>query len=107
MRAHVSIQEVMVVFSETDGDISETARKLNATVGAIEDVLLEVGLIEKKSKTRRTCTLSLEECAEPIRETGTLREAAKILGIAKPTLKRRLKKLGVTRMEILKGKKGA
>ena len=106
MRTNVSIQEVMVVFSEKDGDVQATARALNCAVGEVEGVLIEIGLLDKKSKTRKMCTLSIEECAEPIRQTGTLREAAKLLGISKPTLKLRLKKLGVTRIEILKGRRG-
>ncbi len=104
MRLKVSIQEVMVVFGEKDSDVQATARALNCAVGEVEGVLIEIGLLDKKSKTRNRCTLSVEEVAEPIRETGTLREAAKLLGISKPTLKRRLKKLGITRTEVLKGK---
>ncbi|HAY36993.1 MAG: hypothetical protein HOC28_05665 [Bacteroidetes Order II. Incertae sedis bacterium] len=113
----ISTEQIVVTFIEQGRRLSETASVLGISIPAVYAALLPTGILppatrpptkkkaqkapiksvraDGKEKGRR-CELTEEQIIEAVRELKTLRAAAKALGFAKPTVRRRMKTLGLT-----------
>jgi len=113
----ISTEQIVVTFIEKGHRLSETASALGMTAPAVYAALLPTGILpattkppskKKKPKARpkanradgkekgRRCDLTEEQIVEAVRYAKTLKAAAKELGFAKPTVRRRMRKFGLT-----------
>ena len=113
----ISTEQIVVTFIEQGHRLSETAASLGISAAAVYKALLPTGILpattEPPSKKKRPevrpkaaradgkekgrrCALAEEQIVEAVRNAKTLKAAAKELGFTKPTVRRRMKKFGLT-----------
>ena len=107
----ISTEQIVVTFIEQGRRLSETASVLGISIPAVYAALPPATRPPTKKKAQkapiksvradgkekgRRCELTEEQIIEAVRELKTLRAAAKALGFAKPTVRRRMKTLGLT-----------
>jgi len=113
----IPTEQIVVTYIEKGHRLSETAASLGISIPAVYAALLPTGILPEgtkppskkkrpevqptseradgKEKGRR-CELTEEQIVKAVRYAKTLKGAAKELGFSKPTVRRRMKKFGMT-----------